>query len=65
MNIRRFIGRRKRLCFKKSKKYGKIISVVILSALVLMSFLCAIFASIYALKNEKVDGKSIKCLKYN
>ena len=29
-----------------------------------MSFICSIIASYYALKSEKVDGKSIKCLRY-
>ena len=60
----RIFFQRKRPFFIKLKHIYNILSIVILISLVLISWISSIVASVYALKTEKVDGKSIKCLRY-
>lgn len=58
------------LCFvnkvqkNQLKKLIDIFSIVIFIFFAVTSSISGIVASCYALKNDKIDGKSIKCLKY-
>ncbi|KAK8888183.1 hypothetical protein M9Y10_039247 [Tritrichomonas musculus] len=60
------IYRKKAICDKLSHKmkYVFIVTIILSISLYFISMISGIIASCYALKNEKIEGKSIKCLKY-
>ena len=59
-----YFTRKNRKILDKCESMNNIISGLIFIVLVLIAIISGIVASYYALKNEQIDGESIKCLRY-
>ena len=54
----------KRKCFMYLTIITNIAAYVIFSGLVMTAIISGMIASAYAVRKEKIDGESVKCLKY-